>query len=579
MTVDIAQWKSDVLIPLCDHTGGEPDPRLQPVLDQEVVELLSADTDRTQDYVFESVKLPEIRGASELLETLNVEEIPLLFDQHGLPRESILARGGGSLLALVPPGYGAMLAAEIERLYPERTGAATITCDWRQITPRMLLEGYPPDGQAPFGSLVRWASTWLRRRKEDKPPGPFYEAPPHAARCRSCKQRPAHKIYQYPDGEKLPICTICHHKMEWIGRRPGKWEWIREFNQGLSPEQRRRYYQNDQYTFDQVKMAQDLSDIGQACQARRGYIGFIYLDGDGVGEYILNRPTAKAYTKASTDLPKAALQAVRDAIVDAPLQVTKVNRPDQPDPIPIHPFEIITVGGDDVLLIVPADVALPIAARTSEGFRERMAGDDQVVLTMSAGVVIADDHNPVQVLLQLSKELLRSAKRVRRQHGGVQPGMVDFHVLLSQDMLAEKVGNVRGDSPYKLSEINEHGRKVNLRLLGRPYTAPQVLALWKALQELAAKGFSKSQMHRLGEVLMTGRRSSTLFYAYQKARRDTADAYEALDKVIRAARSLDDRTDPEPWFEVEDDPCYKFGTALWDIAELYDFVPKSGGEE
>jgi len=600
MTVDIERWIADVLTPLREHAGGEADDRLRPLLDQEVVELLVADTDRTQDYVFESAKLPEIRGASEMLDELNQgwprdgyragdgrapENMREIFIHLGLPTrrskndqspECIVYAGGGSLLALVPSGYGVPLAAAVERLYPEQTGTATITGDWRPVTPRMVLEGYPGDGKAHFGSLVRWASTWLRRRKEDKSPGPFYEAPPHAVRCRSCKQRPAHKVYRYPDGEEWPICIVCHNKIEWIGRRPGRWRWIKEFDRRLSPEQRGRYYHEGEYTRDTVRMAQDLSDIGRACGVREGYVGFIYLDGDGVGEYMLNHPTPQTYKEASTYLTEAALDAVVDAIVSAPLRVTKVGRPGQSEQAPIHPFEIITVGGDDVVLIVPADVALPVAARISQGFSDRMGVGKP---TMSAGVVIADEHNPVRVLLQLSKELLRQAKRARPQGNGPQLGMMDFHVLLSQDMLAEKVGEVRGHFPYRLAAVDEHGRPIYLQLLGRPYTAPQMSALWEALQELAKKGFSKSQMHRLAEMLLGGRRSSTLFYAYQKARRETKEAYEALDEVVRAARPLNDESDPEPWFELEGNRCYKFGTAVWDIAELYAFVPPPEGEE
>jgi CRISPR-associated protein Cmr2 len=559
--MDLAQWQETVLTPLLEHTDGEPPPELQALLDDDVVELLSADTDQTQGYVLESVKLPEIRGASELLETLNVEEIPALFDEHGLPRECILVAGGGSLLALVPPGYGERLAPAIERLYPERTDAATITCDWRPITPRMVLEGYPQDAEAPFGALIRWASTWLRRRKEDKPPGPFFEAPPHATRCRSCQQRPAHKVL-FAAEESWPICTVCHHKTEWIGRKPGRGYWIKLFDKHLSDEQESAYYREGRYSPHETGLAADLEAIGDACAAREGYVGLVYLDGDGVGDFMQSHGTAQAYRGAATELTKTALHATIDALA-AHLHVV------EGDDGPYHPFEIITVGGDDVLLIVPGDVALPIATDISIAFGQAMAEHG---LTMSAGVVIADDHNPVRVLLQLSKELLANAKQARHRLEDGQQGMIDFHVLLSQDMLAEKIKKVRRGFPYQLVEIDDRGIEVQLRLLGRPYTAQRMAALWEAMEDLAETGFPRSQMHRLAESLLTGRRSSTLFYVYQRARRDTQAAYHALDQVIRTAHALEDTFDPEPWFKLPKDPCYAYATALWDIAELYDFV-------
>jgi CRISPR-associated protein Cmr2 len=576
--MDIERWKADVLMPLRAYGGGEMDQKLHDLLqrDDTSVALLVADVDRVQDYVFESVKLPEIRGGSELLENLNIEEIPRLFEARGLPGECILAKGGGSLLALVPVAHADKLAQSIERLYPERTDAATITCDWRSITPQMIVKGYPADAGAPFSSLVRWAGVWLRRRKEDKAPGPFFEAPPHAVRCRSCKQRSASTIYRYPDGEEWPICQVCHNKIAWSGRREARRHWIKLFDENLSDEQRQAYYGKERRP---VELAEDLATIGNACCTRQGYVGFVYLDADGAGEYMLHRETPKAYCDAAEHLTKAALRATVHALASN-LKPVKIEGEDEDKWR--HPFEIITVGGDDVILIVPADVALPIAVQISEEFHAQMAqlaeqrGQPEACsLTMSGGVVIADDHNPVRVLLQISKELLRNAKGARQYlpEGTVQ-GMIDFHILLSQDMLAEKVKKVRRQFPYTLSEIDEHGQKRHLRLLGRPYTTRQMAALWEGLQDLAGTRFPRSQMHRLGENLLTGRRPSTLFYAYQKARGETRLAYQALDELIRAVRQLDDTADPEPWFKLPGNPCFTFATALWDIVELYDFVPR-----
>ena len=71
--------------------------------------LLSADTDRTQEYVFESAKLPEIRGASRQLDDLNVQIGKMVKNEKG---EVILADGGG-LLAWVPLDVAADLVLQI----------------------------------------------------------------------------------------------------------------------------------------------------------------------------------------------------------------------------------------------------------------------------------------------------------------------------------------------------------------------------------------------------------------------------------------------------------------------------------
>jgi hypothetical protein len=71
--------------------------------------LLSADTDKIKEYVFETSKLPEIRGASMILDELNWGEKPTVengvprnlagvWEKYGLPVEAHIYSSGGSLL-------------------------------------------------------------------------------------------------------------------------------------------------------------------------------------------------------------------------------------------------------------------------------------------------------------------------------------------------------------------------------------------------------------------------------------------------------------------------------------------------
>jgi hypothetical protein len=60
--------------------------------------LLVADTDRTQDYVFESSRLPEIRGASHLLTNLEKWAAAQVEQAGG----DVILSGGGNLFAILP---------------------------------------------------------------------------------------------------------------------------------------------------------------------------------------------------------------------------------------------------------------------------------------------------------------------------------------------------------------------------------------------------------------------------------------------------------------------------------------------
>lgn len=504
--------------------------------------LLVADTDATQSYVFESNKLPEIRGASRQLDDLN-RQIGRLVAEAG---HQCIYAGGGGLLALVPPEAAPDLAAQIETLYPQVTGTATITAAWRPL---------PADyHQYRFGDLAAWAGHWLRARKENKPAPPFFEVLPHQARCQSCQKRPvdAGLLGKYPDGWQL--CAICQGKRA-VQQREA---WFGRFETALktNPEWLRAYFATT--TTDPVD-PQSISEIGAAAQGRPGYVGFIYLDGDGIGRRLQSIDTPAAYGEFSQKLRQTTTQAVYAALARN-LQPTLVEadefRGARGGQVLIHPFEILAIGGDDLLLMVPAHVALPIALEIGQAFGQTMSAGMAEPVSMSAGVVLADNRTPIRVLRDLAGQLLKEAKKLAG-------GGLDFHVLKSVDMLDNTVEKTRQVYPYLLAEKG-------LRLLGRPYTYPQMQTLWDGLKRLKAAGLAPSQMHQLADALLDGRAAATLFFQYQKAR-DRSGAYPILGSLLSEVQRTA-AADPLPWQAVQARQ-YAFQTALWDLAELYDFIP------
>lgn len=91
---EVRQWEIQVL---------ERALRSEPWPDQSPgggLALFSADTDKIKEFVFESAKLPEIRGASQILRDLNESENPPsvrgVFEDLGLnPAKCIIYSGGG----------------------------------------------------------------------------------------------------------------------------------------------------------------------------------------------------------------------------------------------------------------------------------------------------------------------------------------------------------------------------------------------------------------------------------------------------------------------------------------------------
>jgi hypothetical protein len=520
--------------------------------------LLLADTDETQAYVFESNKLPEIRGASGLLDGLNRQIGRWIDDVDG---GDCIYADGGTVLALVPAGAVAEeLAAHIEASYPKQTGVATITADWRPLP-----AGY---SDRDFGRAVSWGRRWLGRRKESKDAPLFFEVLPHQVRCQSCQKRPAVAQYltYFPD---RPICSICFHKRE------NKGIWFDQFTAAIRRDLTllKRYFGS---AGDMTPLApQTLAEIGQASLGKPGYVAFLYLDGDRVGETLETIRAKEEYRAFSQKLRDAARTAVFQALARLlrPTAVQPDERPAGEANLPdgkvlIHPFEIITIGGDDVLLIVPAHAGIPIALEIGQAFAQVMNPGD---VTMSAGVLLADDHTPIRILYDLSRQLLKEAKKL-------EGGVLDFHILKSADMLHTSVDAAHESYPYRLEGKGKGGR--DLRLLARPYRYPEAGALWRELTALKQVNLPTSQMNLLAESLLDGRASSTLFYQYQRQRHggnNPSSPYYQLEQLLKQFQRAED-VDPLPWQATANNPDYSHQTALWDVAELYDFVPGRGQE-
>lgn len=561
--------------------------------------LLAADTDRTQDYVFESARLPEIRGASVILRDLNEQGAPELIRNLDGTAKEIYAAGGG-LLYEVDATKAPAIQRALESLYPEKTGVATITCVYRELpdevnagikhTPLNLgaLEGLELSAFQRerlkmtdrdldcFGAWVRLLGHDLRRRKQEKRYVPFVEAPPHARRCQSCRIRPASAVSPHYE-EPMFLCTECGRKSAYSERFP----WRDKFDRKLGkyhPQLAEEYFAEAK----QGAIPVDIKVIASACKPRNrnksGYVAFIYADGDGVGSFVESRRTQDDYRKMSKDLRDATWYAVSFALarnlsiqaLDNPMSAEET---EEQRKRPTQPFEIITIGGDDVMLIVPAHVALQVARDMAEKFTEylkkrNIRGKDRP-LTLSAGVVIAPQHMPVRLLRDFARTLLKEGAKPRAKE--TEFAAVDFQIFTSTAVYGSDIMDMRARPPYSVTPRGQSNDKP-LRLYHRPYTIPELNKLLDALKALNSTDFPTSQLHQLAGVLERGRRRATLFYLYQRSRVQNKQHRAALAKVEKIIEAQEPR-DPLPWYKADPKATYTFSATLRDVAELYDFVP------
>lgn len=537
---EIERWTNEVLRPVLsghyESLVGRTD------LPGGGLALLSADADRIKEYVFESAKLPEIRGASILLDKLNQDtpradyqpgdaRTPLsmreVLSRRGLPDNFIddpqspgcvAFAGGGGLLALVPRVAG-MLRADIETLYPDKTGRATIACVWE-----------PWEAGASFREAVERAGAGLRRAKEEKMALPFFESPPFVCRCDSCRWRPAVRFDPDPDGVDVARCRLCYKKID-AGRN-----------------QKSRWHHGFETRYEaSAQPAADLEDIGRHSN---GYIALLYADANGLGDWVSEAESPADYRQRSRAVHESVSEAVYEAIYG------------HLGPVFDRKFEVITIGGDDALLIVPAAWVLALARDICRGFAARMGEWGYQGRTMSAGVVIADHHTPVYFLHRIAEALLKSAKGEASQQG-----TADFLVLKNQSVLATDLVHLRSTEPWSTADPVGPAW---LRLSHGPYSLTELDQLLGLVHQGRAAGFPRSQLYILRQALGRGRLVSTLFFLYQQAR-----ARKAARMFMRAYQEQYSRTldDMPPWQRMPDRRGrLEYRTAWADLAEIWDFA-------
>lgn len=648
---------------------------------------------KIKEYVFESAKLPEIRGASALLDRLNLLDTRALFGEHNVRSEAVkplidapecvIYANGGDVLALAPASMAQMLADAIERCYIEETLTAQCVAvagtynllelqyglnpnnfwvdDYLALLKagddqqNKLLRSYygtPQNGETDeqlfhmrksFGELTTnlalkrfWRregneGAWRDHLAQDARSLAHFDALPFGQRCNSCDRRIAVQI-EGTTGDVL--CEPCMRKRSagWETRaihkdstgfletvtawRPGLLTpWPEQFRDALDrwavtqpePTNLLTKYLGDHETvpWTQIDSAEDLDQIGQPARPS-GFVGLIYADGNNVGALIERIRTASFYRQFASRLFEATQAAVFAALARH-LQPKEV-QDNQGHSRLIHPFEIVFIGGDDLLLIVPADKALSIAleiacfiedafANEDKSYRDRAAEAQRYrkaefkvggrpVISLSAGVVLAQKDNPIFFLQDMVEELLKSAKdavkRLKEKHG-YTGGTLDFMALKSVTMVTSNVGEFRQAALRHITQWDGSGRCDVLHLTARPYTLHELDGLLQTAAALKQVDFPRSQLYHLRQQLPKGRMLSSLNYYYFTSRLEWQKTTRVREAIDYSWHSSDDlapwRRKGKPSRHQNGSTAREWETILADVIEIYDFVRNADQEE
>lgn len=666
---------------------------------------------KIKQYVFESDKIQEIRGASALLERINSVDLPAFFGKiykkqksskftvycddvkrwlyefyppdknyprlsEALIEELIVYSTGGNILAFCPVAFVDHLANAIERRYTEETLTAnscavgdrftlleirfgllkdpietTPWLDWyQQNYEKPLVQAYfgkldkqekelcnpQPDSleeifknRKSFNELATKLAIQFNQRRSgndwsDRPTRrypPMFETHPLLVRDGSNSRLAVFSAERLP-GE--PWFSEASARKRLVGERSQtgepetpqwykdsqlEWErgplesWVDKFELFLEqhPQSYRQYYGD--IDPKQVKAAQSLTQVGNAS---KNFVAYIYADGNNFGGFIQKIRTPKAYKKFSDDTAKAIEVAVYQALASHlhPHTLSGLNDEESTwsDGDIIHPFEIITIGGDDILLVVPANQGLAIAKTIGEQFEKillkevplvgtEIEGDYKIKLkepidwskchryrsqaappslcqlSLSAAVLITAKNTPIYYAENLYQQLLKSAKKRAKQlkKQGYCGSVIDFLIMKSVTMISS---NVEG---FRTEGLTKQVKASTLKLYASPYTLHEIGGLLETAKALKESGFPRSQLYQIRSLLENGKNTAILNYRYFRARLKPENQKLLKENFEEAwCQAKTNSGNLAPWMFDETNETYE---TIWrEMVELYPFI-------
>jgi len=304
---------------------------------------------------------------------------------------------------------------------------------------------------------------------------------------------------------------------------------------------------------NQNKRPEDLNNLADG-----GYLALIHADGNSIGDrykYWRNQcdKNADALIKEAhgEKFFHSMRVVVRKAVVEA-ISSTFGNRVGSDGQ---RLYQPLMLGGDDLVMVCRADLALEFCRRLCECIQNYPLADKQP-LTLGIGVAIAKASYPFYRLNALAEELASSAKRLSRgQPSGNKASVIDWQVVTQSNFSDLVTTRSKADFfTYCTSKDN----KETLLLNQRPYQVlPADNTGLSSLAELLDAAEALSGLEGTARSALRGLRSE-----YEKGRLHGELAFANLIKPNQDA--LSSGGIKQAWITQEG----YYSTPLFDLIEL-----------
>ncbi|GAC1461880.1 MAG: hypothetical protein NVS4B12_08690 [Ktedonobacteraceae bacterium] len=577
--------------------------------------LVALDTDSWKSYVFRTDTLQEICGASLILDRLNrVTMLEIAYDP------SIAAwpiyTNGGSGLFLVDEDKADAFGAKIQKAFLATSGGSLSITYAVQLLSPTLPEDIEELMQHDLGRELELLRCKLREGKGRPravitlPSHPFFRL------CDACGIEYAEQLKpeQANQNTALFYCNSCKEKCdedERVGKRIEETiKALRDEEEGewsQAPSDSTRIVQGSEafsqkslwdrvlmllkrvgygYVFDNdrpVPKRVENFNTFRTFAYRQEYVGLIYADANNIGAKIEALTTLAEIRDFANEVDQAIHLATCLAIKKhLPIYSFAEGREDT---VALFPFEILLLGGDDVMMVTDGTRAMDVALLIAQEFRRITENKHSLAIS----VILAPVKYPFSLLVGLLDGTHTFAKRRSAEIRVVSPDADDSCI----NFMTVKGGNLNDFEVAYNRMYRKIDKNTEFYATLRPYTSDQLEHLLSTIREGNRLNLGRSRLYQLREAIFN-----------MNLTQSVADSLAILRNWQEAQRKLivshvyqfgglyqmpyNDARDPIkgfprvtfPWFvdntfnKTNEKERVVYRTSLLDFVELYDFVSR-----
>ena len=569
--------------------------------------IMTVETVKIKDFLFSTNKLRIIRGASYLLDYLNQIVVPEILKNNGVKKEDIIYIGAGNAKFFVDSEDTAKkIAEEVKKAYKIKAPNSKIVASCAETE-------YKVGGDNSKNKSKIWENIdeLAKNTATEKSKGfPMMNLDfIGVEKCELCGRNSAQisvenlerdleniglnvkdgrvklddfsvkNDYLIEDGYSIEIPKLREQIKDLTGTKNGTGnnkgiiceECLRKLIfsnrvKDTKSEKKISFYNNMKDKFNTIELGTEISDYENG----KSFIGFMYSDGDGLGDFLKN---ISDKFKKETNNPKVEEEYLeflnkfsetldkntKEALIEAIDKIFAEKKDEK------RFGEFLIVGGDDVCAVFNPELVLELSEKFQRIFEEKMkyyiqgtrAKDSSI--TSSSGVIIAKSKTPAFQLFEQALKLQKSAKAKRYEHSA-KTGFIDFQVIGSEGCV--DIDSFRDTINPKDNLVMERPYAINIE---ENSEVKNVEKLFTTINELKKIKFPKNKLRYI--------------YELKRKPKKELDDFEKKMEFINILSKMDGKhiNFIKENYNIDYDyqEFEKYFNNIFDIVELYDFV---GGE-